>query len=104
MVAVTTDCSIDMQAECMSFEELADLILMLEPDDYENSLWCMKSQKEGVAVRPELHWLPCDAYTLPIEQQRNDGTTYVKTYYLKMCKSPTGTILLMVSVHPSIYQ
>jgi hypothetical protein len=101
--AVTNDCIDDMQKAKMTLKEVAELLLMLERDDYENSQWCMTSPKPGVIARPEFRWLPCDAYTLIVEEEDEHEFVSQVTYYIKLCRTIAGGMLLMVSLHPSIY-
>ena len=104
IVAVTNDCAEDMQRDGLTFEFLAQMILDIDEDeDYDKSFWCMKSHRKGVRVHPDALWLPCDAYIMPTTEEMPNGTVVQKRYYLKMCKSLAGTLLLMVSVHPSVY-
>jgi len=99
--AVTSDCIHDMQEEKIGLDFAADLLLMLEPDHYLNSQWCTTGGRASVKCRPELRWVPCDAYCLPCEIDCEDGRTIEKKYYLKLARAVTGTMLLLVSLHPS---
>lgn len=101
--AVTSDCLDDMQREKLALENVAELLLLLQIDDYINSRWCMTSANPGVRARPELRWLPCDAYCLPLEEEDEAGVVRDKKYYIKVCRTVTGTMLLIVSMHPSSY-
>jgi hypothetical protein len=101
ILAVTHDCSSDMQDAMLTYEDVAEIVNLLTDDDYHNSLWCMRSMREGVRCAPEALWLPCDSYVIETEFE-NDSIASIK-YYLKMCKSPMGTVLLMISIHPSEY-
>lgn len=101
--AVTSDCIEDMQREKLALENVAELLLLLEVDDYVNSQWCMTSARPGVRARPELRWLPCDAYCLPLEEEDENGEVDDKKYYIKVCRTASGAMLLVVSMHPSNY-
>lgn len=97
LIAATNDCQADMQENRLTYADLAEIICMLTDRDYQNSMWCMRSAREGVKCAPEASWLPCDAYTIPIRYENNESITY----YLKMCQNLTGTVLLLISTHPS---
>lgn len=99
--AITKDCILDMQQEKLTNKDVAELLLLLEPDDYVNSRWCMSSPRPGVTARPELRWFPCDAYTLPIQEEDEYGVASEKKYYIKVSRNIAGKMLLMISMHPS---
>ncbi len=104
LVAVTSQCSEDMQNEELSHDDVAQMVVDLLPEDYVNSSWCEKSAFPSVKVHPDALWVPCDAYAMPTVSIDKYGREIHKTYYLKMCKSLTGTVLLLVSVHKSKYE
>jgi len=99
----TPRCLDDMQKEKLELGDVARLLLRLESDDYLNSRWCMAGSRPGVKMRPDALWLPCDAYCLLVETENESGTCVEKKYYIKVCRTATGTMLLIVSMHPSIF-
>jgi hypothetical protein len=98
--AVTSDCITDMQEEMLSLEDVATLLRSVTEHDYLNSRWCMTSARPGVTARPELRWLPCDAYEVRREIFKS-GVAYKKKYYVKVCRAINGSMLLIVSMHLS---
>jgi hypothetical protein len=101
--AVTRDCFTDLQNEKLTLDDVADIILLLEPEHYHNSWWCMASRKAGITARPELQWFPCDAYKVTVELEDEHECVYDRTYYIKLCRTIGGTMLLIVSLHPTDY-
>lgn len=101
IIAITKNCEDDMQNHMLRYEDVADIIGLLTDDDYENSLWCMRSKRNGTQCAPESLWMPCDSYVIEIELEDEPDESI--TYYLKMCQNITGTVLLMISTHPSEY-
>jgi hypothetical protein len=101
IIAVTNDCQEDMQEHLVQYDDVAEIICLLTDDDYHNSLWCKRSRRPGVQCAPEAAWLPCDAYVISID--REDGSESTIEYYLKMCQTTLGTVLLLISIHPAEY-
>lgn len=102
MRAVTRGCINDMHAEQITPEYAADLLLQLSPSDYTNSRWCNIGDRQ-TKCRPELLWLPCDAYVVRINQADEHGNLQTKKYYIKLCLNSAGKMLLLVSLHESNY-
>jgi len=100
---ITTDCSRDLQKLCLEKADIAEFVELLSEDHYLNSAWCMASQREGVKVREEARWYPCDAYCLEVVRQINDSESVENKLYIKMCKTASGKMLLIASMHESIY-
>lgn len=97
--AITTDCVGDMQRLFIDAEYAAKLLLLLsEEDHYRNSRWCHTGAT--IPKRPDLGWVPCDAYLLPVDDEY-ENETVTKTYYIKLCLSPSGAMLLLISLHES---
>lgn len=98
--AITPDCIGDMQRLCIDAEYAAKLVLLLVPKDhYRNSRWCHTGAK--IANRPELGWVPCDAYCLTVEDDYESGEIRMVNYYIKLCLSPVGSVVLIISLHES---
>lgn len=98
---VTNDCAIDLQRENLEKADLAEFIELVLEKHYLNSAWCMASQRPGVTVPEEARWYPCDAYCMDIVKTGEDARTIEKKYYIKMCKTATGKMLLIISMHES---
>lgn len=98
--AITRDCRTDMQRLQIDDVYAAKLLLLLnETDHYLNSRWCHTGA--NVPNRPELGWVPCDAYELPIEDEYESGETRELSYYIKICLSPSGETVVLISLHES---
>jgi len=70
---------------------------------YKGSWWCKTSPAKDKDGRPRGKgaWVPCDAYEVTACEYEHPVTGYrgKADYYLKMCKSITGTVVLFVSLH-----
>lgn len=98
--AITKDCRSDMQRLQMDDKYAARLLLLLnESDHYINSRWCHTGA--SVPTRPALGWVPCDAYKINVEDDYDNGETLTITYYIKFCLSPSGSMVLLISLHES---
>ncbi len=103
MKGLTKACVADMQSEHITIEYAAELLLLLlTDDDYENSRWCNVGARP-TKCRPELLWMPCDAYVVSINQDDKHGIPRKKIYYIKLCLNSGGTMLFLISLHESIY-
>lgn len=98
---ITNDCALDMQRHLLEKSDLADFIELLSDKRYLNSSWCMASQRPGVTVSDEARWYPCDSYCLEVIREMDDSTKIENKFYVKMCKTASGRMLLMVSMHES---
>lgn len=103
ITVITNDCLSDMQRHLLEKVDLANFIDLLYEKRYNNSLWCKGSYREGVKIAEEARWYPCDSYTLEVTREMDDGTNMDNKFYIKMCKSASGKMLLMVSMHESTY-
>lgn len=101
ITVITNDCALDMQRHLLEKCDVADFIELLSDKCYLNSSWCMASQRPGVRVSDEARWYPCDSYCLEVIREMDDSTTIENKFYIKMCKSASGKMLLMVSMHES---
>lgn len=100
---ITDDCGKDMQKHLLEKVDLANFIELLYDKRYINSAWCRASSREGVKVSEEGRWYPCDAYCLEVIREMDDSTEIENKFYIKICKSATGKMLLMLSMHESTY-
>jgi len=100
VIAVTRDCAANLQDLGLVSIDLAVRLLELQAPNYHKSLWCKKSRKEGVPLREEKLWLPCDAYRLR-RRERNQENSWEGDveYYFKLCLMPTKKVVMLVSVH-----
>lgn len=104
LLPVTNDCQDDIQNFELTHEDIANLILDLRDEDYRNSQWCQKSVRPGVKVHPDQMWVPCDAYAMNTVETDKRGNEIRREYYLKMSLTPTGGVVLLISLHPSTYK
>lgn len=69
---------------------------------FKGSWWCKTSPSKDRNGKPRGvgAWIPCDAYSITLDYE-NPKTGYcgIANYYLKMCKSLDGSVVLFVSVH-----
>jgi hypothetical protein len=100
---ITTDCSRDLQKLCLEKADIADFVELLSEKHYLNSAWCMASRRPGVKVSEEARWYPCDAYCLEVIREIDDAEVIENKLYIKMCKTASGKMLLIASMHESIY-
>lgn len=100
---ITTDCSRDLQNLAMEKADIAELVEILTDKHYLNSAWCMASQRPGVKVSEEARWYPCDAYCIEVIREQDDAPNIENKFYIKMCKTATGKMLLIASLHESTY-
>jgi hypothetical protein len=96
---ITDDCVKDIQKLALSPDDLAALILQLEDRDYVKSIWCARGQLEGIRLADAQIWLPCDAYVLKRRERMPSGWEGIVEYYVKLCMTPTQTVVLLVSLH-----
>lgn len=97
--AVTRDCRLDMTKLNIDDEYAANLLLLLIDTDYKNSQWC--NTGTNVPNRPELCWVPCDAYELSVRDADQNGQVKTTIYYIKLCINPLGVMVLLISLHKS---
>lgn len=99
---VTADCGKNIAALEWEIQDVVNHLLLLSPTDYHRSEWCERKVHEGTRVRPDARWIPCDAYTLKTTYENpRTGWRGIVEYFFKFGLSPTGTLVFMVSVHPS---
>jgi len=99
VIPVTRDCLEDLQKLSFNLDDVARLMLQLQAKHYENSVWCMATPNEGVAVRPERLWYPCDAYAITRVEHLDSGWSGQVNYYLKFCVHNTKSLILLLSAH-----
>ena len=100
LIPVTNDCTSDIQKLELSVGDLAERVLQLNEGHYDKSMWCKRSKRDGVKVRDELLWLPCDAYRIKIrERVATNGWEGDVAYYFKLCLTPAKAVVMLVSVH-----
>jgi len=46
-------------------------------------------------------WVPCDNYSIPLLEERDDGRKFRCFYYMKFGISPDHTLVLQISFHTS---
>lgn len=103
ITVITKDCASDMQKHGLEKADLAQFVSLLDENKYLNSAWCMASKRPGVKTSEEARWYPCDAYCLEVTRELDDATTLENKFYIKMCKTATGRMLLIASMHDSDY-
>jgi hypothetical protein len=101
---ITDNCSLDMQRLSLDKSDVSNFILRLLDNHYVNSAWCRASSRPGVRVAEESRWYPCDAYCISIDTVKSEAEIIPIKYYIKMCKSATGKMLLIISMHESDFQ
>lgn len=96
----TRDCANNMQDLSLSPRDIAVRLLELDEHNYHKSLWCKQSHKEGVPLREEKLWLPCDAYRLRRRERTPENRWEGNVeYYFKLCLTPMKTVVMLVSIH-----
>lgn len=69
---------------------------------FKGSWWCKTSASKDRYGKPRGvgSWIPCDAYSVTLDYEHpKTGYRGTANYYLKMCKSLDGSLVLFVSVH-----
>lgn len=99
IVPITTKCTEDIQKLELTVTDLADRLLRLRDANYDKSMWCLRSKRDGVKVADEALWFPCDAYVLAVREMLNTNREVSVEYYLKLCLSIANKVVLLVSVH-----
>jgi len=99
ILPITNDCTSDIQNLQLTATGLADRLLQLRDANYDKSMWCQRSKKEGVKVPDEALWFPCDAYGLHVVERVDTGWEGSVEYYFKLSLTQTKAVVLLVSVH-----
>jgi len=99
ILPITDKCTKDIQNLELTTTDLAKRLLGLRDANYDKSMWCQRSRREGVKVVAEALWFPCDAYLLRRRELLSTNTEVDVEYYLKLCLSTAGKVVLLVSVH-----
>lgn len=91
--AVTRKCTRDIEnlQESEDGFDVVQALLDLSSASYKKSMWCQTSDS---------FWLPCDAYSLSYSIAK-PNVPYLSqfNYYIKLCKSITGQLVFLISVH-----
>ena len=99
IVPITDKCNTDIQNLELTTTDLAERLLRLGDANYDKSMWCRGSRKDGVKVSDEALWFPCDAYVLKVREMVRTNWEGTVEYYLKLCLTPANKVILLVSVH-----
>jgi len=99
IISLNDKCTRDIQKLAFTAESLGGRILELEEANYRNSVWCMRSHLQGMTMRWEQLWFPCDAYALKRREQLDTGWEGVIEYYFKLCLDPGKNRIFLFSVH-----
>jgi hypothetical protein len=98
LVPITDDCLRDLQKLSFDLNDVARLVLQLTQGHYDKSMWCMAGAREGVILRREAQWYPCDAYAITRHEQITGWEGDVD-YYLKLCLNSAKRAVLLLSAH-----
>lgn len=89
----TAKCRRDAANLTLAPADVGSLIRELNERDYRDSEWCENGKG---------FWAACDAYTLTRnEYVKTAGKWFHIEYFLKFAESRAGTLVLIVSCHPS---
>lgn len=82
---------------------LQQLLLAVESEGiFKESVWCRTSPRRGQngRTRGTGSWVPCDSYVVSLNYEHpTTGYNGVAEYYIKMCMSLNGSVVLFVSLH-----
>lgn len=100
VIPITDDCGKNLQELAFTSDDVARLVLQLKDSDYDKTMWCKATANPGVKIREERLWYPCDAYKY-VRRERIASNEWEGdvAYYLKLCLSPSNTVLLLLSMH-----
>lgn len=99
LVPVTRDCLKDLQKLSFDVNDIARLVLQLKQTNYDKSMWCLATPNDGVSVRQERLWYPCDAYAMTRSERLDSGWEGDVSYYLKLCMHSARSVVLLFSAH-----
>jgi hypothetical protein len=99
VIPITQDCMKDLQKLSLDVNGISRLLLQLREKHYENSMWCLATPNQGVTVRSERLWYPCDAYTFSQAERLESGWTGQVNYYFKFCAHNAKSLILLLSAH-----
>jgi hypothetical protein len=84
------------------FDLLEVLSQLVNKGKFKGAWWCRTSPAKGRDGKPRGSgmWVPCDAYAITMDFEHPTTLYRGKVeYYLKMCKSPNGSVVFFVSLH-----
>jgi len=99
VISLNEKCTNDIQKLAFTAEALGERILELEDVNYRNSMWCTRSHLQGMTMRWEQLWFPCDAYALRRRERLDTGWEGMVEYYFKFCLNPGKDRIFLFSVH-----
>lgn len=99
IISISEKCTKDLQKLTLTSEGIAERLLELNDSHYCNSSWCQRSHLQGMTMRWEQTWFPCDAYAIRRHETVNAGWEGLVEYYFKFCLNPGKTRIFLLSVH-----